>query len=39
MKYHTPESLFYGRTVAEIWFATEEDAEAAGYEKPKSQQK
>ncbi|WQD12690.1 MAG: hypothetical protein U1U88_000754 [Lawsonella clevelandensis] len=22
-----------------IWFATEEDAEAAGYEKPKSQQK
>ncbi|MFY9190786.1 MAG: 50S ribosomal protein L17 [Lawsonella sp.] len=39
MKYHTPESPFYGRTVAEIWFATEEDAEAAGYEKPKSQQK
>lgn len=39
MKYHTPDSPFYGRTVAEIWFATEEDAEAAGYEKPKSQQK
>lgn len=38
-KYHTPESPFYDRTVAEIWFATEEDAEAAGYEKPKSQQK
>lgn len=39
MKYHTPDSPFYGRTVAEIWFASEADAEAAGYEKPKSQQK
>jgi len=38
-KYHVPGSSFYDRTVAQIWFATEEDAEAAGYEKPKSQQK
>lgn len=38
-KYHVPGSSFYDRTIAEIWFATEEDAEAAGYEKPKSQQK
>jgi large subunit ribosomal protein L22 len=39
MKYHTPESPFYGRTIAEVWFATEEDAEAAGFEKPASQKK
>lgn len=38
-KYHVPGSSFYDRTIAEIWFATEDDAEAAGYEKPKSQQK
>lgn len=38
-KYHVPGSSFYDRTTAEIWFATEEDAEAAGYQKPKSQQK
>lgn len=38
-KYHVPGSSFYDRTIAEIWFATEEDAEAVGYEKPKSQQK
>ncbi len=39
MKYHTPASPFYGRTVAEVWFATEDDAEAAGFSKPASQQK
>jgi ribosomal protein S16 len=31
MKYHTPESPWYGRTVAEVWFATAEAAEAAGF--------
>jgi large subunit ribosomal protein L17 len=31
MKYHTPESPYYGRTVAEVWFATAEAAEAAGF--------
>jgi large subunit ribosomal protein L22 len=39
MKYHTPESPFYGRTHAEVWFATEDDAEAAGFAKPAAQQK
>ena len=37
MLYHTPDSPFYERTVAEAWFATEEAAEAAGFSKPKSQ--
>ena len=37
--YHTPESPFYGRTVAEVWFASEAAAEAAGFSKPASQQK
>jgi len=36
--YHTPESAFYGRTVAEVWFATAEAAEAAGFTLPPSQQ-
>jgi large subunit ribosomal protein L17 len=36
--YHAPESPFYGRTVAEVWFATPEDAEAAGFTLPPSQQ-
>ncbi len=31
MKYHTPESPYYGRTVAEVWFKTAADAEAAGF--------
>jgi large subunit ribosomal protein L4 len=39
MLYHTPESPFYDRTVAEVWFDTEESAEAAGFSKPPSQQK
>jgi large subunit ribosomal protein L4 len=38
MLYHVPGSAFYDRTEAEVWFHTEEEAEAAGYSKPKSQQ-
>ncbi|MGL4306363.1 MAG: 50S ribosomal protein L17 [Mycobacteriaceae bacterium] len=38
MLYHVPGSRFFEQTVAEVWFATEADAEAAGYAKPKSQQ-
>ena len=30
MLYHLPGTPFYGRTVAEVWFATPEAAEAAG---------
>ncbi len=37
MRYHTPGSSFYDRTVAEVWFDTEANAEAAGYSKPASQ--
>ena len=37
MLYHVPGSRFYEQTVAEIWFATAEDAEAAGYQLPPSQ--
>jgi large subunit ribosomal protein L4 len=35
--YHVPGSAFYDRTVAEIWFKTAEDAEAAGFQLPPSQ--
>lgn len=35
--YHLPGSSFYNRTKAEVWFATAEAAEAAGFELPKSQ--
>ena len=38
MLYHTPDSPFFGRTKAEVWFASEEAAEAAGFSKPASQQ-
>lgn len=38
MLYHRPETRFYESTVAEIWFATDADAEAAGYSLPPSQQ-
>ncbi len=38
MLYHVPDSAFYDRTVAEVWFATAEDAEAAGFSLPPSQQ-
>ncbi len=39
MLYHPPESPFYGRTVAEVWFTTAEAAEAAGFNLPPSMQK
>ena len=32
MKYHTPDSPYYDRTVAEVWFATTDAAEKAGFE-------
>lgn len=35
--YHTPESPHYGRTVAGVWFASAEAAEAAGFQLPPSQ--
>jgi hypothetical protein len=35
--YHVPGSTFFDRAVAEVWFATPEAAEAAGYQLPKSQ--
>lgn len=37
MLYHVPDSAFYERTVAEVWFATAEDAEKAGFQLPPSQ--
>ena len=37
--YHNEDSPFYGRTKAEVWFASDEAAEAAGFTKPESQQK
>ncbi|MFZ0139542.1 MAG: 50S ribosomal protein L17, partial [Aeromicrobium sp.] len=30
-KYHTTESPWYDKTVAEVWFDTVESAEAAGF--------
>jgi large subunit ribosomal protein L17 len=38
MLYHLPGTPFYDRTVAEVWFATPEAAEAAGFALPPSQQ-
>jgi len=32
MKFHTPESPYYERTVSEVWFTSAEAAEAAGFE-------
>ena len=37
MLYHVPGSSFYERTVAEVWFASAEAAEKAGFALPKSQ--
>jgi large subunit ribosomal protein L17 len=37
MLYHAPGTEYYDRTVAEVWFATEEDAEQAGFTRPPSQ--
>lgn len=39
MLYHVPGSSSYDRTVAEVWFATPEAAEAAGFALPPSQRK
>ncbi|MGE3326880.1 MAG: 50S ribosomal protein L22 [Acidimicrobiia bacterium] len=36
MLYHTPDSRWYDQTVAEVWFRTAEEAEAAGFAKPGS---
>ena len=38
MLYHGPDSPYYSQTIAEVWFATEEAAEAAGFSKPASVQ-
>jgi large subunit ribosomal protein L4 len=38
MLYHGPDSAYYSQTIAEVWFATEEAAEAAGFSKPASVQ-
>ncbi len=32
--YHVPGSRYYKATIAEVWFATEDAAEAAGFSKP-----
>lgn len=37
--YHVPDSSHYDRTVAEVWFASAEAAEAAGFQLPPSQRK
>ncbi len=33
MKYHTPDGQWFAQTTAEVWFDTEESAQAAGFEK------
>lgn len=37
--YHVPGSSFYARTQAEVWFASAEAAEAAGFRQPSSQRR
>jgi large subunit ribosomal protein L4 len=37
--YHVPGSSFYARTQAEVWFASAQAAEAAGFRQPSSQRK
>jgi large subunit ribosomal protein L4 len=37
MLYHVPDSSFYARTVAEVWFTTAYAAEQAGFQLPPSQ--
>jgi large subunit ribosomal protein L4 len=39
MLYHVPGSSFYARTEAEVWFASADAAEAAGFQAPPSQRK
>ncbi len=36
-RFHVPGSAFYDRTVAEVWFASIDDAESAGFSRPPSQ--
>lgn len=36
MIYHSPDSPAYARTKADVWFRTPEEAEAAGFRKPKN---
>lgn len=38
MLFHDEDSPHYGRTNADVWFATAEDAEAAGFSRPASQE-
>jgi large subunit ribosomal protein L17 len=38
MLFHDEESPHYEQTDAEVWFATAEDAEAAGFSRPKTQE-
>ena len=33
MKFHEPDGQWFEQTVAEVWFQTAEDAEAAGFTK------
>ena len=33
MKFHEPDGQWYDQTVAEVWFKTAADAQAAGYVK------
>jgi hypothetical protein len=33
MLYHTPESPYFGRTIAEVWFLSAADAERAGFKR------
>jgi large subunit ribosomal protein L17 len=33
MKYHEPDGQWFEQTVAEVWFQSAEDAEAAGFTK------
>ena len=33
MKYHTPDGQWFDQTTAEVWFDTEESAQAAGFTK------
>ena len=37
MLFHMPDTRYYAVTKAEVWFDTEENAEAAGFSKPGSQ--
>ena len=37
MLFHTPDGRYYGVTKAEVWFDTEENAEAAGFARPGTQ--